>query len=66
MIRDIQPVTPDLYPLFGQTMDVEVFFRKYLSEKDTLIRFQCDEGAFLLILGPRREGRKMAAWGGLQ
>lgn len=66
VIRDIQPVSPEQYHLFASTMEAEVFFKKYLTKKDSLIFFHADEGEFVLVLGPRKDGRQMAAWGGVR
>ncbi len=64
VIEDVFPANPEIYTLFGDSMDVEVFFRKYLTPRDSIIRFQSDEGVFLLILSSRKTGRKIVGLSG--
>jgi len=53
-IADITPVTADTYKEFGNTMDMRVYFDKYLAKDGTVVRLQSGNGTFLLLLGDRR------------
>lgn len=54
IIRDITPVTDRSYAEFADTMDVAVFFEKYLSSDGTIVEIETKNGEFLLLLGSRR------------
>lgn len=55
-VREIRPVHPGSYREFGDTMDMEVYFSKYLSEDGTIVRIDTDYGGFLVLVGDRRRG----------
>ncbi|MBI9103585.1 MAG: hypothetical protein JEY99_14320 [Spirochaetales bacterium] len=64
VIDEVFPAEPEHYTLFGDSMDVEVYFKKYLQAKDAIVLFHAEEGAFVLILSSRKTGSKIAALGG--
>ncbi|MFO8063663.1 MAG: hypothetical protein ACQETQ_09720 [Spirochaetota bacterium] len=52
-IDEIIPVHEDSYRRFGDTMDMRVFFEKYIPEDATLVRISSDNGDFLFLLGDK-------------
>lgn len=55
-VRDIRPVNSGSYREFGNTMDMEVYFDKYLAEDGTIVHIETDYGRFLILVGDRRRG----------
>lgn len=55
-IRSVEPVSQDSYSRFGNTMDVEVYFQKYLPEGAAVVTLGTDHGEFLLLTGGKIEG----------
>ncbi len=55
-VREIRPVHAGSYREFGDTMDMEVYFSKYLSEDGTIVHIDTDYGGFLVLVGDRRRG----------
>ena len=52
-IDEIMPVQKGSYRRFGDTMDMRVFFEKYIPEDATLVRISSDNGNFLFLLGDK-------------
>ena len=52
-IDEIIPLRSESYKRFGDTMDMRVFFEKYVPEDATLVRINSDNGDFLFVLGDR-------------
>lgn len=52
-IDEIMPVQEGSYRRFGDTMDMRVFFEKYIPEDATLVRISSDNGDFLFLLGDK-------------
>ena len=55
-IRTVEPVDQASYSRFGSTMDVEVYFQKYLPEGAAMVTLGTDNGEFLLLTGGKVEG----------
>jgi len=64
VIDQVFPAEPEHFSLLGDSMDVEVYFKKYLGSKDSIVLFHSEEGAFILILSSRKTGSKIVALGG--
>ncbi|MFP4012152.1 MAG: hypothetical protein ACLFUM_10645 [Spirochaetaceae bacterium] len=52
-IEEITPVRGDSHRRFADTMDLRVFFEKYIPEDATFVRIESENGAFLFVLGDR-------------
>jgi hypothetical protein len=52
-VEEIIPLRPGSYERFGATMDMRVFFEKYIPEDATLVRIGSDNGEFLFVLGDK-------------
>ena len=48
------PVRQGDYTIFADTMEVETYFEKYLSEDDSLVKIEAENGLYYLILGSRK------------
>lgn len=63
-IASIARIGPDSYALFGEAMDVRVFFKKYLDKDSVLVSLDAAEGKYYLLLNrevsgyPRIQGLK--------
>lgn len=63
-IASIARIAGDSYSLFAPTMDVRVFFKKYLDKDSVLVALDAPEGRYYLILNrevsgyPRLQGFK--------
>lgn len=55
-IRSVEEVTAESHRRFGSTMDVEVYFQKYLPEGAAVVTVDTDNGEFLLLTGGKVEG----------
>ena len=53
MIRSVEPVSPDSYGGFADTMDVQVFFDRYLPEGAGMVVIDTEIGSFLVLTGER-------------
>lgn len=52
-IRAITPVDERSFQRFASTMDVQVFFQKYLSDDAAVVELQTRHGTFLVLTGSR-------------
>jgi len=52
-IQSVTPVKPDLYRLFGESKDVEYFFRKYIPKDGAIVELNTAHGTFYIITGSR-------------
>jgi hypothetical protein len=50
-IVDIEPADTGMAKLFSDSMEVEVFFKKYIPKRAVFARVQSDSGTYLFILG---------------
>ncbi len=55
-IESVEEVTGQSYRRFGESMDVEVYFQKYLPEGAALVTVDTDHGEFLLLTGGKVSG----------
>lgn len=56
-ILENTPATPASYTAFADTMEVRVFFQKYLPKGTRLVRIGFDGGSFDLLLAGPKNGR---------
>jgi hypothetical protein len=49
-IVSMEHITGDSYKAFGASMDVQVFFKKYLNQDSSLVRLEAKSGTWFLIL----------------
>ena len=54
------PVSSKDYLVFGNTMEVKTWFEKYLPKKASLVKINCKNGLYYMILGNKK---KVAASG---
>jgi len=47
------PVSAKDYLLFGNTMEVKTWFEKYLPKRASLVKINCQNGLYYMILGSR-------------
>jgi hypothetical protein len=55
-IASIARVGPDSYKLFADSMDVRVFFKKYLDKDSSVVGLDAAEGRYYLILNREIKG----------
>ncbi|HUX21779.1 MAG TPA: hypothetical protein VMW69_11115 [Spirochaetia bacterium] len=55
-VADAQPIGPDTYKMFADTMEVKVFFQKYLPKGAALVHITFSGGSFDLLLDGARRG----------
>ncbi|MFW5812244.1 MAG: hypothetical protein ACOCWS_04595 [Alkalispirochaetaceae bacterium] len=55
-IRSVEEVTAESFRRLGESMDVEVYFQKYLPEGAAVVTVETDNGTFLLLTGGRVDG----------
>ena len=53
-IVEIRPVHAGSFREFGNTMDMEVYFDRYLAADGTIVEIDTDYGRFLMLVGDRR------------
>lgn len=58
VITEILPADPSQASLFSISQEVVYFFDLYAVPGSTFGRIQCDQGGFLLLLGPEVEGMR--------
>ncbi|RKX73555.1 MAG: hypothetical protein DRP87_18710 [Spirochaetes bacterium] len=55
-VAETRPASESSHEIFASSMEVEVFWKKYLPEASFIARIVSDNGEFLLILGGRQRG----------
>lgn len=55
-ITSVEEVTAESFRRFGESMDVEVYFQKYLPQGSAVVTVETDHGTFLLLTGGREDG----------
>ena len=55
-IESVDAVTEESYSRFGETLDVEVYFQKYLPEGAAIVTVNTAHGRFFLLTGGKVEG----------
>jgi len=65
LVVEVLPTDPSQAMLFSSSQEIVFFFDLYGVPGSTLGRIQCDQGEFLMILGPKDEGmRKIVGFKG--
>lgn len=58
-VESLERAGENSYRLFAETMEAEVYFRKYLPENAMVARVTSSNGDFILLLGGRQAGFPM-------
>jgi hypothetical protein len=53
-VESVNPADSESYRTFSPSMEMRVYFRKYLADDGTVVRVASDQGTFVLLVGGRQ------------